>query len=94
LIGLLIAAGGFLLGFLGRVRLPRVSGVGLWISDHRTLLSATVVAVACFALIHWNQASTAVVGWITLIAAALLIALWLVGRQAPPIPQTGEAAAD
>jgi hypothetical protein len=94
LLGLVVAAVGFLLGFAGRVRIPRPTGAGVWVGAHRTILSASVVAVACLLLILSDRPSTAAVAWITLIAAGLLIAIWLFSRQPPAIPQRGEAAAD
>jgi hypothetical protein len=93
-IGLIVAAVGFLLGFADRVPVPRLTGAGMWIAAHRAILSAAVVAAACFVLILWDQPSTAVVGWVTFIAAGLLLVIWLVGRQALSMPQGGEAAAD
>jgi hypothetical protein len=94
LLGLIVVGVGFLLGFAGKVRVPRPVGAGVWVGAHRTILSASVVAVACLLLILTDRPSTAAVAWITLIAAGLLIAIWLVSRQPPAIPQRGEAAAD
>jgi hypothetical protein len=91
-IGLLAALIGFLLGFAGRVQIPALAGAGPWIRVHRTVLGASVVGVACFVLVLWDRPSTAVVGWILVIAAVLLLTIWLVGRQAA-FPPGGEAAA-
>jgi hypothetical protein len=91
-LGLLAAAVGFGLGFARRVQIPQFAGTGAWIGAHRTILSAAVVGVACFVLVLWDRPSTAVVAWIAILAIALVLAIWLVGRQAVVAPP-GEAAA-